>query len=1118
MKKKLLATALALVMLLSLLPSAAFAADRTVTTEAELKDAIAQAQDGDTITLGADIEIDPTYAIDKGYTAENNGPLDSCMTIESDITLNLNGYKISWDLDKISGENDAPSADDILYTVCFFEVKGAAVTVEGNGTIDTEFNMSNSYGATITSNGSVTINNGMYTGATTAFQVEEGTLTVFGGTFTQAETIGSVAQNLAKYVINCIDSNYKAGTAKIELKGGTYCYDFSNNPEGTGTSYVAEGYISLANDDGTYRVEELNASNATAEVGGNYYETLAEAISDATDNQTVTLLKDCTVSSAITIDKDLTLDLNGYVISNGVTDSYLFHVSADFTVDGTESGSGMEIPEANTEARGFIQITETAALNLLGGIYTGIPQSRDDPLFLLSADESLAYNSGANGSTVNLENLTVNTSCRVFNMDTLDTITLNVTGGSYTSTAETNNNTEKYNVFGMDCIDVPDSTNLNFNKVTITSAGGACVEVCGGAAIFTDCDFTVENPSNPSFTATAVATSYQGSATIVSGTYDSQGYGIYVYSSGGSINMQGGIVAGSEAAVKADNDSINNIGSHVSITGGNVNGAISIESSEGSNASLTISGGYFTSDPSAYVAEGKAALSSDTDGYTFMVGDEIVSEAGVVPAAGTPVVDMSQIDEEDKNNVQTAAESVSDNGALSAAANAVLNEVTEQQKDAAEDAIQASDSGVTVGNDDTVTVYVQTYLDIQPTAYSTTEGEESLTLDITPMYRVVASTAASAEGIKVVDEVESGETPNAVVLENSAQPLDNIQTMTISITLPSGFANSTDPLYVKHVKDNGRTYYYTGTVTTDNAERVLTFTNPNGFSEFTIMANNGAQAEIDGVGYDTLTNALADAEDGDTVKVLQNNLSATMSGSTRTITLENGVTGQEITVTINGDERSIASGESIPYTYTRPSSPVTPTPEPEPEELPFTDVAEEQWFYDAVKYVYDAELMNGVTETTFEPDSNLTRGMLATILYRMAGMPAITGEGNAFTDVAAGSWYADAIDWAAENGIVEGYGDGTFFPDNDITREQMATILYRYAQYMDVDVSVGEDTNILSYADFDEISEYAIPALQWACGAGVITGVTEDTLVPQGTATRAQVSTILMRYCETVAK
>ena len=133
-------------------------------------------------------------------------------------------------------------------------------------------------------------------------------------------------------------------------------------------------------------------------------------------------------------------------------------------------------------------------------------------------------------------------------------------------------------------------------------------------------------------------------------------------------------------------------------------------------------------------------------------------------------------------------------------------------------------------------------------------------------------------------------------------------------------------------------------------------------------------------------------------------------------------------------------------------------------------------------------------------------------------MPAITGEGNAFTDVAAGSWYADAIDWAAENGIVEGYGDGTFFPDNDITREQMATILYRYAQYMDVDVSVGEDTNILSYADFDEISEYAIPAMQWACGAGVITGVTEDTLVPQGTATRAQVSTILMRYCETVAK
>ena len=215
-------------------------------------------------------------------------------------------------------------------------------------------------------------------------------------------------------------------------------------------------------------------------------------------------------------------------------------------------------------------------------------------------------------------------------------------------------------------------------------------------------------------------------------------------------------------------------------------------------------------------------------------------------------------------------------------------------------------------------------------------------------------------------------------------------------------------------------------------------------------------------------------------------------------------------------------GQKVNFTYkysyrTSGGGTVTPTPTPDTEELPFTDVAEGQWFYEAVQYVYDAKLMNGITDTTFEPDSTTTRGMIVTVLYRMAGEPEVTGE-SAFTDVAEGSWYADAINWAAANEIVNGYGDGIFAPDTDITREQMAAILYRYAQYKGFDVSVGEDTNILSYTDFDAISEYAIPALQWACGAGVIQGVTEDTLVPQGTATRAQVATILMRFCENVAK
>ena len=181
--------------------------------------------------------------------------------------------------------------------------------------------------------------------------------------------------------------------------------------------------------------------------------------------------------------------------------------------------------------------------------------------------------------------------------------------------------------------------------------------------------------------------------------------------------------------------------------------------------------------------------------------------------------------------------------------------------------------------------------------------------------------------------------------------------------------------------------------------------------------------------------------------------------------------------------------------------------------LSFQDVKEGSWFQGAVEYVYRAGLMAGTGDTTFEPNAKLTRAMTAQILYNLEGQPATT-SGSAFADIADGAWYADAVTWAAEKGIVGGYGGGLFGPEDNITREQLAAILYRYAQTKGYDVSVGEDTNILGYTDALKISEYAIPAMKWACGAGVIMGVTESALLPQGSATRAQVATMLMRFCE----
>ena len=185
-------------------------------------------------------------------------------------------------------------------------------------------------------------------------------------------------------------------------------------------------------------------------------------------------------------------------------------------------------------------------------------------------------------------------------------------------------------------------------------------------------------------------------------------------------------------------------------------------------------------------------------------------------------------------------------------------------------------------------------------------------------------------------------------------------------------------------------------------------------------------------------------------------------------------------------------------------------------DVPFTDVSENDWFYADVAYVYANGLMAGTSMITFSPNVTTTRGMIVTILYRLEGEPTISGI-CPFDDVKSGSYYEKAITWAAAKGIVSGYGSDLFGPDDPITREQMAVILFRYAHYKGLDVSAGEDTNILSYNDALDISEYAFPAMQWICGESILNG-SDGNLMPRGSATRAQVAAILHRFCENILK
>ena len=178
---------------------------------------------------------------------------------------------------------------------------------------------------------------------------------------------------------------------------------------------------------------------------------------------------------------------------------------------------------------------------------------------------------------------------------------------------------------------------------------------------------------------------------------------------------------------------------------------------------------------------------------------------------------------------------------------------------------------------------------------------------------------------------------------------------------------------------------------------------------------------------------------------------------------------------------------------------------------PFTDVSEKDWFYNDAMFVYKNGLMLGTSKTLLSPHGTVTRGMMATILWRMEGSLAPKGE-NSFTDVEAGMWYTDAITWAAENGIFAGYSKDKFGPDDPITREQLTAIFYRYADYKGYKLTVTG--NLDKFEDADKITDYAKMVMQWAVGNGLIKGKSENLLDPQGTATRAEISAMLHRFIE----
>lgn len=615
-------------------------------------------------------------------------------------------------------------------------------------------------------------------------------------------------------------------------------------------------------------------------------------------------------------------------------------------------------------------------------------------------------------------------------------------------------------------------------------------------------------------------------------------------------------------------------------------------------AKVAIKGGYFAHFNPAnnkaegagtnFVADGYVAATSDKSGYDYkVVAKTITGSVEVKPDVAEPEVNVSdKISESDKAKVEDAAESV----AVPTLGAATVDEAQKINEDKAKELLK----DVNVGDGDKK-LYVQSSLKVEPTAYDA--ANKTLALKITPQYRIVASTAATA------DDIQLGDNGNAQVVQDYT-PMNITKATVVTMELPDGFASGVDKLSIQHTKSNGTVEYYTGTVTEQSGKHLLTFTT-NGFSPFVISV---PAASIGENVYPTLQAAVDSVKSGKTIKLEQAVAADTKVTVAKSINFKvdtNGKTFNAAKNIVAGSNTTVkVTGESSPYTYeftyTKPSSgsssggsssgkttykvttsavnnggvnaspssaekgaAITITLSPDkgykldkltvtdgsgktvstvkksdtvytftmpasavkvgvsyvkatetPSETKFNDVSANDWFASAVDYVTGKGMMNGTADNTFSPKANTTRGMIVTVLYRLENQPSTSAA--SFTDVASGAYYANAVAWANANGIVSGYGSGKFGPNDKVTREQLAAILYRYAQYKKYDVSVGEDTNILSYDDAQSISSYAIPAIQWACGAGVVTGKSGSKLDPKGNATRAEVAAMLMRFCENV--
>lgn len=835
-----------------------------------------------------------------------------------------------------------------------------------------------------------------------------------------------------------------------------------------------------------------NKSENTLTVKGGSFTDVATAVKYAENNATIKVAQDTTSDVVVPADKTITLDLNGHKIVNSST------------------------AQDNTVADNLRKhtITNNGTLTIMDSVGTGVVDN-------VSHGRAALYNAGTISE---------------------------IKGGKFTRSVD--NSTDASSAKGNSYYVVENKEGATITAISagdflavgkfssLFRNGGTIGEISGGT--FTQDGFiafknegTVNKISGGTFSSKDESCIQNwgtigeicGSA-ITAGSIGIWNFSSDKYSSAGKVtNISGGEIKGTTAAIRLNDYDATYLNptkpsstnrASATISGGKINGVLQVNA----NTTLTITGGYFTTDPTAYLAQDKGLVDSDLAGY-YKIGDSTVNVDTKVKA-GNPSVSVPDNSGLNKVDIENAAKSQATQTSLAKAASSLTSDQSivgteEDAKKALGDKVQGNQP---------ITVVVQPYLDVK--VVEVNNDAAAMSVYISALYNVIATT--DPNNIRLPKEGENN--ANAVILKEK-QDMSVSKPVTIKLPLPSNFDTAGNKLSIKHTKGNGSIEYYTGTVTTDeNNNKFVTFTT-NGFSPFVIYAASANVASIgDGANqkvYPTLQAAIDAVKNGETINVTGTGLSATVSGSKtfkvtgQTVNLTaaygynmtstpgdtTGITTYTVSHQSSGSPGSSGGSISAPTTYavnvnaaTNGAVAADKKTASKGTTVTVTASPSKGYVVDAVKVVDK----DGKDVAVTEKDGKYVFTMPASAVTVTGSFKAETPAPVAlpFTDVKSGNWFYDAVKYAYEQGLMTGTSATTFAPNGTMNRAMIVTVLYRLEKSPAV-------TGASKFTDVPAGQWYS-DAVAWAAANKIVNGYDETTFGPMNAVTREQMAAILFRY------